>query len=147
MSRGAGYTLLEMVVVLALLGLATAMVAPATFRMIQSWRDADEVAQVLAELAALPAAAREQGRELQLASPPAPAATGLASTRQPPDPVESAPIALPDGWHLEMDSPLLVRANGACGDATGTLVTTRQQIRFRVEAPFCRIERLPAGTP
>ena len=42
-TRTFGYTLLEMVVVIALLALATAMVAPASFRMIQSWRNADDV--------------------------------------------------------------------------------------------------------
>ena len=33
-----GFTLLEMVVVLAILGLATAMVAPSMIRSIDSWR-------------------------------------------------------------------------------------------------------------
>ena len=147
MSRHAGYTLLEMVVVLALLGLATAMVAPATFRMIQSWRDADEVGRVLAELAALPTTAREQGRELHLGLPPAGAAPpGAPPPQHSPEAGESMPVTLPEHWRLEMDAPLLVRANGACGDATGTLVTTRQQIHFRVEAPFCRVERLPGPT-
>ena len=49
MNRDAGYTLLEMVVVLAILGLATAMVAPATFRTIQSWRDADDPETVVVQ--------------------------------------------------------------------------------------------------
>ena len=50
--RSLGYTLLEMVVVLALMGLAVAMAAPAGFRMVQSWRHASEVDQVLRQLAA-----------------------------------------------------------------------------------------------
>ena len=36
--RERGFTLLEMIVVLAILGLATALVAPATLRSIDSWQ-------------------------------------------------------------------------------------------------------------
>ena len=137
MNRSAGYTLLEMVVVLALLGLATAMVAPASFRMIQSWRDAGEVGQVLGQLAALPTLARSQGSVIRI-DPPASAATTAPSL----SPVAAVP--LPEGWRLDMDQPLVVRPNGACSDATGALVTRRQTIRFRVDAPFCHVTRLPA---
>lgn len=124
--RSRGYTLLEMVVVLALMGLAVAMAAPAGFRMVQSWRHASEVDQVLRQLAALPAAARKDGREFRI---------------RPEDTAADAGIELPEGWMLEMDSPLLVRANGACGDAEGRLVTERGVVPFRVQAPFCRIQR------
>ena len=66
-TRTFGYTLLEMVVVIALRALATAMVAPASFRMIQSWRNADDVQRVLSELAAISVAARTDGRDWLLA--------------------------------------------------------------------------------
>lgn len=147
MNRGAGYTLLEMVVVLAILGLATAMVAPATFRTIQSWRDADDVGRVLGDVAALPGVARNQGREIRLGSDPAPANTTPAMAALPAEaePDAPPPVALPDGWQLSFDEPLVVRANGACNGTTGTLTTTRQTIRFRIDSPWCRVTRLPAG--
>ena len=157
MNRAAGYTLLEMVVVLAVLGLATALVAPSTFRMIQSWRDADEVQQVLAEVAALPVAARQIGSEIRLGTGQA-SASGIAPIRPPgaepgnesgigTAPATAPPIDLPEGWRLDMDTPLLVRPNGACNAGKGTLTTNRQSIRFEVEAPFCRVRRLPADAP
>lgn len=127
MTRASGYTLLEMVVVLALMGLAVGMAAPAGFRMIESWREAGDVDEVLRQLAALPTAAREQGRAVRL----------------PPDDGASMPAVLPEGWSLEMDEALVVRPNGACGNAQGRLLTRRQAIDFRVEAPFCRIIRTP----
>jgi prepilin-type N-terminal cleavage/methylation domain-containing protein len=127
--RAGGYTLLEMVVVLALLGLAVGMTAPAGFRMIASWREATEAEQVLRQLAALPTRARQEGREWNLL---------------PGQTVEDA-VTLPEGWALEMDSPLHVRANGACTDADGRLLTSRQTIAFHVEAPFCRIQRRQEG--
>ena len=123
--RAGGYTLLEMVVVLALLGLAVGMTAPAGFRMIGSWREATEVEQVLRQIAALPARARNEGREWNLASGQA---IGEA-------------VILPQDWTLEMDNPLRVRANGACSNADGRLITARQSLDFHVEAPFCRIRR------
>ena len=147
MNRDAGYTLLEMVVVLAILGLATAMVAPATFRTIQSWRDADEVARVLGDLAALPALARHEGREIRLAPDSAPGMVLPARALPPSESEPESPLALPEGWRLSVDEPLEVRANGACSGTEGTLTTTRQTIRLRIESPWCRVQRLPADAP
>ena len=149
MNRGGGYTLLEMVVVLAILGLATAMVAPATFRTIQSWRDADEVGRVLGDLAALPGVARHQGTEIRLGADPAQAASPgtTAAVDTHADAAAPSPLILPEGWRLSFDEPLVVRANGACNGANGTLATTRQTIRLRIESPYCRVQRLPADAP
>ena len=147
MNRDAGYTLLEMVVVLAILGLATAMVAPATFRTIQSWRDADEVAKVLGDLAALSALARHEGREIRLASDPVPGRVPPAGAMPPSESEPASPLTLPEGWRLSMDEPLVIRANGACRGTEGTLTTTRQTIRLRIESPWCRVQRLPADAP
>lgn len=142
MSLARGYTLLEMMVVVALLALATGMVAPAGYRMIASWREADEVEQVMHAIAALPLHARNQGRALELAVlPPAPdQPPGTPAQRHAGEAVE-----LPDGWQLRMEVPLAVRPNGACSDARGTLLTDRQAIPFQVQAPYCRIRRIPAG--
>ena len=132
-ARTGGYTLLEMVVVMALLALATAMVAPASFRMIQSWRNADDVQRVLTELAAISVAARADGREWQL----------LPGEE---DDLLRKAVNLPQGWQLRLTTPLVVRANGACTDADAVLQTGTQSISVRVEAPFCRVRRLEAQT-
>ncbi|WP_024868648.1 pilus assembly FimT family protein [Pseudoxanthomonas suwonensis] len=124
--RARGYTLLEMTVVLALLGLAVAMAAPAGFRMIQSWRHASAVTDVLRQLSALPATARRDGRTFRIDSQEAALEAG---------------ISLPEDWTFEMDTPLAVRANGVCSDAAGWLGTANGPVPFRVEAPFCRIHR------
>lgn len=130
-ARSAGYTLLEMVVVISLIALATALVGPASFRMIQTWRDASDVERVIAELAAVSVRARNEGREWQLL---------------PDDPeTVSRAVELPEGWTLQMNSPLLVRANGACNGATAVLATGRQTIPLRVEPPYCRTRRAEDG--
>ncbi len=61
-ARAAGFTLLEMIVVLAILGLATAMVAPSALRSIDTWRRQAEQDSLLDQIRALPGNARATGR-------------------------------------------------------------------------------------
>ena len=123
--RPPGYTLLELVVVMAILAMATAMAAPAGYRMIRSWQEATAVDDVLQQVSLLPSRVRASGNPLDVA-----AEGGIA------------PVTLPEGWTLRATTPLRVLANGACSDARGTLATQQQSIDFRILAPFCRVERL-----
>lgn len=120
-----GYTLLELVVVMAILAMATAVAAPPSYRMIRSWQEATQVEDVLQQMEQLPGTVRASGRPLD----------GERNGEIPA-------IALPEGWSLRMATPLRVLANGACSDARGTLATQQQSIDFRILAPFCRVERL-----
>lgn len=120
-----GYTLLELVVVMAILAMATAVAAPPSYRMIRSWQEATQVEDVLQQMEQLPGTVRASGRPLD-------------GERNGGIPV----VALPEGWSLRMATPLRVLANGACSDARGTLATQQQSIDFRILAPFCRVERL-----
>ena len=119
-----GFTLLELVVVLALLGLATALVAPAGFRMIASWRRATDVDAVLGTLVAMGARARQEGRAIHL----------------PVGEVDTARVgALPDGWTLTLETPLTIQANGACAGTRGEMRHPNYVRPFVLEAPFCRV--------
>ncbi len=129
--RGAGFTLLELLVVLALLGLATALVAPQGTRMIETWRHATDVDAALGSVAALGARARTEGRRLSFEAGPVPA-----------DAIEG----IPEGWVLSFDAPFQVQPNGACDAASGTLRKDAYERRFAVEAPYCRI-RLDEPAP
>jgi len=126
-----GFTLLELVVVLALLALATALVAPSGFRMIASWRRATEVDATLQAVAALGSTAAQDGRARMLAAGP------IAPDKLP---------GLPEGWQVELDSPLAVQANGACGDSQGRVRgPDGYEQPFKVSAPFCRTQRVDSG--
>lgn len=120
-----GYTLLEMVVVMAIVAMATAIAAPPSYRMIRSWQEATQVEDVVQQMERLPSRVRTNGNPLF-----ADAEHGIEL------------IDLPQDWALRMETPLRVRANGACSDAQGTLTTPYQTIEFRVLAPFCRIQRI-----
>ena len=56
--RQPGFTLLEMIVVLAILGMATALVAPAALRGIDSWRRQAAMDVLLDQIRGLPGRAR-----------------------------------------------------------------------------------------
>ena len=124
-TRQRGYTLLEMVVVMAILAMATAVAAPPSYRMVRSWQEATRVDDVMQQLERLPSSVRASGNPLQVQ-----AEGGIEL------------IELPADWTLQMRTPLSVLANGACSDARGTLDTTSQTIEFQVHAPFCRISRI-----
>lgn len=126
--RQSGFTLLEMMVAVAIMALAMALVAPASFRMMGAWQESSDVSRVLKRVAALPLDARQAGHALQL------------DQETPPERVATL-LELPEGWRMEFEHPLLVHPNGACEGADATLVTARQSIPLRVRAPFCRPER------
>ncbi len=113
--------------VLALLGLATALVAPSGFRMIESWRRATEVDASLQAIAALGANAAQQGR-----------ARSFEAGQLDPKALDG----LPEGWTVELDAPLSLQANGACSDSRGRLRGPGgYEQPFEVQAPFCRTRK------
>lgn len=125
-----GFTLLELVVVLALLALATALVAPSGFRMIASWRRATDVDTVLGAIASLGSTAAQLGRGREFDTGP------LTDEVLP---------GLPEGWQVELDIPLTVQANGACSDSRGRVHgPDGYEQTFEVQAPFCRTQRAGA---
>jgi len=119
-----GYTLLEMLVVLAIVALATALAAPSGYRMIRVWQEAAQVDEVIDQLQRLPGVVRASGNVLVW--------NGDADT---------APLELPEGWVLTLNPALQVLANGMCAQAQGQLHTARQVIELAIEAPFCRVRR------
>lgn len=124
-----GFTLLEMVVVLALLGLATALVAPAGFRTIETWRRATDVDAILRGLSSLGPQAQRQGRALRLEPGVITGADGV--------------IDLPEGWTVRLDEPLQIQANGACMGSRGQLQATGGHVQpFVLQSPFCRALRV-----
>lgn len=127
--RQPGFTLLEMVVVLVILGLATAIAAPAAMRGIETWQRRGEFDRLSDQIRALPARARAAGHDLVIDQ------ESLVS--------EEAPLVVDAGWTLNTDEAWIVRYNGVCEGGTLSLGTAGRVTRIAVRAPFCEPEAMP----
>lgn len=131
--RNRGFTLLELVVVLALLALATALVAPSGFRSIETWRRSTEVDAALGSMSSLGAQTQQQGLARKFKAGKM-ITTGLAD--------------FPEGWAVYLDQPLVVQANGACSASQGYLQASNGYTQpFDLQAPFCKTRRSERAGP
>ncbi|HMO45616.1 MAG TPA: prepilin-type N-terminal cleavage/methylation domain-containing protein [Rubrivivax sp.] len=87
-----GFTLLELLLVLALVALLSGLVAPRMWQWVQSARVRAGVDGARAELEALPLRAFSAARRIRIDA--------------------EEPLPLPGGWRLELTAPLVFEANG-----------------------------------
>lgn len=123
--HSSGYTLLEMVVVLAIISLITAMVAPPMFKTVERWRARNSADDIERQLQRLPVLVARAGQPLRLAS-------------AKDWPAKLPPLELGD-WTLVFREPLVVQANGFCESARIELQQDERRIPLRIDSPFCRI--------
>lgn len=128
---GQGFTLLELLVVLVLLGALAALVAPAVSRGIDAWRLRVAAQELEQQVARLPLQARAAGVTLHLG--------GEAAW-----PAAVPPIVLEDAG-IEWLSPLVVRSNGFCEAGALRLVHDEGRRDYDVLSPDCRLRRRTAG--
>lgn len=121
--RQRGFTLLEMIVVLAILGLATALVAPAALRGIDSWRRQAELDSLLDQIRALPGDARATGKPILLSDE---ALQGAAP-----------PLRVAGEWALRAPKPFKVQANGVCEGGEVVIGNRFGNRTIKVGSPFC----------
>ena len=140
-----GFTLIEMLFVLFLVAMITALVAPNTERLYASIAGKTDREYILDQFAGLGRMALRHG-QAYVVSPPGPngpeAEAPSAAPDAPPLYVDAKPyvIDLPEGWSIDLDRPLVVGANGVCFGATLTLRQEgRIEARLTLEAPYCRV--------
>ena len=121
--RQRGFTLLEMIVVLAILGLATALVAPAALRGIDSWRRQSELESLLDQIRALPGNARASGKPIVLSDDALKA--------------EDAPLRIAGEWTLSVPASWKVGGNGVCQGGEVVIGNRYGSRTITVAAPFC----------
>lgn len=131
MRAAAGYTLLEMVVVLAVIGLIMSIAAPPLFKTVERYREKTAMEDVQRQLQRLPVLVARLGRAQTLDD-------------RTPWPWGLPPLDL-GGWVLKYKTPLVVQANGYCEGASLELQHGERRVPFVVTAPFCEIA--PAATP
>ena len=121
--RQRGFTLLEMIVVLAILGLATALVAPSAIRGIDSWRRQSELDSLLDQIRALPGNARATGKAIAISDDALKA--------------KYAPLRVAADWALSVPKAWRVNANGVCQGGTVEIGNDHGKRIIEVTPPFC----------
>ena len=121
--RHGGFTLLEMIVVLAILGLASALVGPSMVRGIDTWRRQAAMDGLLDQLRALPGNARGSGKPIAITD-----ATLGSST---------PPLHIDADWTLHVPKPWSVGANGVCHGGEVIVGNAFGERTIHVAAPFC----------
>lgn len=122
--RSHGFTLLEIIVVLAIMGLVAAVATPAVVRGIDSWRRQAQADALMDQLRGLPSRARASGRPIEIS------AATLSG--------DAPPLAAEAGWSLAVPSPWTVQANGVCQGGTVELHgDDGRVVSMQATAPFC----------
>ncbi len=122
-----GFTLLEMLVVMAIIGLAAATVVPVLARVVAAVRHNGEVQDIVDQLGQLSLRAYSSGKPLVLSE----------ETQKAMSP---AIVEMPSGWALSIAQPIHFNAMGLCdGGSVGLVAPDGDVAIMRLAAPDCAI--------
>jgi prepilin-type N-terminal cleavage/methylation domain-containing protein len=135
-----GYTLLELLIVLGIMGLMVGLAAPPFVRMIGQQQRLSDLVVVRQALSGLPMRARGLQQDVVLkpkavdAAAPPPAAASLADSGARVIELED----LPTGWRAEPLQDIRIRSDGVCsgGDVKVTDPEGRATV-FELPPPLC----------
>jgi prepilin-type N-terminal cleavage/methylation domain-containing protein len=125
-----GFTLIELVVVLAVVGLMVGFVLPRTAGWLDRLGVSSHQQRVEDALAEMAATARRSGHTISLSS-----SENTANARS------DGAIELPPGWALIVDPPIVFRYDGLCTGGTVRLTFPGGESAYRLDPPFCRPQR------
>jgi len=129
--RACGFTLVEILVVLAIAGLLVGITLPRMTNLYASVERANQRRGILDEIEGLGYRAYMGGQPIVLTS----------SSQNGKEPPENYPVGLPPGWKLTLAKPLNYSHQGVCsgGDLVVTGPDLSQEV-FRLRAPLCHIK-------
>lgn len=122
----AGFSLLEMLVVLVLVAAMAAMVAPRLQATYSALVRSGERAEVGRQLARLPGLARDAGQPIEIAQDDVRAVGEL--------------LALPEGWRVRPMAPVRVAASGVCHEAQVQIEVDGQIETAWLSPPACELK-------
>ncbi|MBM3535199.1 MAG: prepilin-type N-terminal cleavage/methylation domain-containing protein [Alphaproteobacteria bacterium] len=142
-----GFSLLELLLALVLLGLLVSLVLPRLDRLYLSflfWLDQDRIER---EIASLSGRAYLEGKALRLSTWPPPTLGSAQSTHVSPpvsEPTgasdEAVRPTLPEGWRVMVEPSILFRPDGVCSGGEAVIQAGDIIRRLRLEPPRCRLK-------
>ena len=127
-----GFTLLELLVVLTVVGLVTALVAPNLGRIVGSMDRAVRRDGLVADIAGLSFRAYSLGQGFELSE------AGFNMRLRDGDPL----LTVPSGWRVQVERPIRFGFNGlCCGGALSVSSPDGVVEQLRLEPPACQIVR------
>jgi prepilin-type N-terminal cleavage/methylation domain-containing protein len=124
-----GFTLLEMLVVLAIAGMLAGVTLPNLSKMAERARISTQRQSLLSGIENLGYWAYSNGKSYTL--------TALDPTSETP------PFVIPEGWRLKAERPITFAVNGVCSGGVIALFGPDQAgEQLLLKAPLCRIELL-----
>ena len=124
-----GFTLLELLIVLALVGVAAAVVVPGLARTYDAIVASGERADVVRALERLPLDAAAASRPLRLD----PREPGALAER----------LALPEGWTVRLLDALEIERSGYCHPARVAVTHRDATETWRLASPACEVANAP----
>jgi prepilin-type N-terminal cleavage/methylation domain-containing protein len=144
--RNQGFSLFELLIVLALIGMAAAVFGPSLFNQIDAARERATRDQVLSQITALAAIAQREGSAYAMGAPKAGAPVAVVATGINQvvgfNPVvldaQVKSIEIPEGWKVIVERPIYFSANGYCSGGRFEIIAPSGVTEaFAIAAPFC----------
>ncbi|MGB8842584.1 MAG: type II secretion system protein [Aliidongia sp.] len=132
----AGFSLVELLIVLAIMGLLGAFALPSLIRLGNRTSFSLNRQDLERQLDELPMTAAAQGRNLVLSSTPQAEDFSSVPADPAPDPY---PVTLPAGWRITVEAPITYRYDGTCSGGALHVSAPDAEARYLMKPPLCEL--------
>lgn len=119
----AGFTLVELLITLVILGLASSLVGPALFSWLDSREAASRRTTLENSLAMLPLEVQRKGEAVTIEN--------------------AVDLGIDDIRGITINEPVRILSNGYCQGGRVTLTLSARQYQYQVLPPFCEVALVP----